>query len=343
MNPQQPASTLPALYFDGQVLKGTPVTVHNQAGQLMFFVGDARHAIALRDIQRPESFGNAPIVLELPNGALLEFDRKSSTPTLKRWNVLSLGWFEKLQYHPTQWLLISLAAVLVAAGVYMQGLPLLSKWIAFEMQHDTLSALVGDVLPELDGRIFTPSKLDEQTKAKHEQQLDSLMAGKAELAHAKLAFRSSEIGPNAFALPDGTIVLTDELLDKLPPETIPGVLAHELGHVERRHMTRRLLQHAIVGTLIAAFSGDVSFLAGTLAAEIAGQHYSREFELEADLFAIELFLEQGRDLATLELLHEKLGSLGGGAREKAGYLDSHPAAAERIQLIRDKLHKTKAQ
>ena len=96
------------MYFDGQVLKGTPVNVHSDAGQLVFFLGDTQHSVALQSIKRSESFGNAPIVLELPNGATLEFDRESSLNTLKFWNVLSLSWFEKVQYHPTQWLLISL-------------------------------------------------------------------------------------------------------------------------------------------------------------------------------------------------------------------------------------------
>lgn len=342
MNPHQHNTHLPALYFDGQVLKGTPVNVHSDAGQLVFFIDDTKHAIALSSIKRPESFGNAPIVLELPNGASLEFDRESSLNTLKCWKVLSLSWFEKVQYHPTQWLLISLVSIAFAAGLYVKGLPILSKWIAFATPQATISELMGDVLTELDGFIFDPSKLDDATKATHQQQLNLLIAGKAELSHVKLAFRSSKIGPNAFALPDGTIVLSDELLNALPPETIPGVLAHELGHVELRHMTRRLLQHAMVGSLIASFSGDVSVLISTLGTQLVAQHYSREFELEADLFAIELFAKQGRDLAALELLHEKLASMNDGASRNSSYLDSHPGANERIQLIREKQLSKKA-
>lgn len=339
MSPTQPPTTLQATYFNGQVLKGTPVNVHNNAGQLVFFLGDTKHTIALRSVKRSESFGNAPIVLELPDGATLEFDRESSLNTLKSWNALSLNWFEKVQYHPTRWLFVSLASIAFATSLYVQGLPMLSKWIAFATPQATVSALMEDVLPTLDGVIFQPSKLDEKTKAKHQQQLESLMEhseDQAELAHVKLVFRSSKIGPNAFALPDGTIVLTDELLSSLPAETIPGVLAHELGHVKLRHMTRRLLQNAMVGTLIVIFSGDVSILVSSLGTQLVAQHYSREFEREADLFAIELFVKQGRELAALELLHEKLGSLDKAGSRKTSYLDSHPGAEERIQLIREK-------
>ncbi|SMG64414.1 hypothetical protein BMETH_2401230766, partial [methanotrophic bacterial endosymbiont of Bathymodiolus sp.] len=76
------------------------VNVYNDAGQLVFLVNDTKHAFALRNIKRPESFGNAPIVLDLPNGGTLEFDRESCSSTLQSWKVLSLSWFEKVQYHP---------------------------------------------------------------------------------------------------------------------------------------------------------------------------------------------------------------------------------------------------
>lgn len=342
MSANLPPTELPALYFDGQVLKGTAVSVSNNAGQLVFFVDDTKHSVALSSIKRAESFGNAPIVLELPGGATLEFKREDCTGTLQSWNLFSLNWFEKIQYHPTQWLFISLVSIALVIGLYGQGLPLISKWIAFATPQAKVSELMGDVLTELDGFIFDPSKLNDATKATHQQQLNLLIAGKAELSHVKLAFRSSKIGPNAFALPDGTIVLTDELLDVLPAETIPGVLAHELGHVELRHMTRRMLQNALIGTAIAIFSGDVSVLISTLGTQLVAQHYSREFELEADLFAIELFVKQGRDLAALELLHEKLGSLNDGASRNSSYLSSHPGADERIQLIRESKAGTKA-
>jgi len=212
---------------------------------------------------------------------------------------------------------------------------LISKWIAFATPPAKLSELMGNVLIELDDVIFQPSNLDDQAKSTYQQQLNSLIAGRAELSHVRLAFRSSKIGPNAFALPDGTIVLTDELLNFLPAKTIPGVLAHELGHIQLRHMFRRLLQNALAGTAIAIFSGDVSVLISTLGTQLIAQHYSREFEREADLFAIELFVKQGRDLAALELLHEKLGSLDGSGSTDSSYLDSHPGAEERIQLIRE--------
>lgn len=305
------------------------------AGQLLFVLGETQHAVPLQSIKRSESFGNAPIVLELPGGATLEFERLQGLATLQSWNVISLSWFEKLQHHPTRWIFISLLSIAFAAVLYVEGLPVVSKGIAFATPQEKVTQLMGDVITKLDGVIFQPSKLTEQVKKKHREQLDSLIAGQPGMAHVKLEFRSYKLGPNAFALPDGTIVLTDELLAIFPADIIPGVLAHELGHVELRHSTRQLLQNAIAGTLIVVFSGDVSILASALGTQLVAQHYSREFELEADLFAIELFRKQGRDLALLEMLHTELGKLDGANSKSSSYLDSHPGADERIKLIRE--------
>ena len=51
------------------------------------------------------------------------------------------------------------------------------------------------------------------------------------------------IGPNAFALPSGIIMVTDELVRIAEhPEEFESVLAHEAGHMVHRHSLRMLLQ-----------------------------------------------------------------------------------------------------
>ena len=54
-----------------------------------------------------------------------------------------------------------------------------------------------------------------------------------------LLFRDGgKFGANAFALPSGKIIVTDQLASLLNDEQIVGVLAHELGHVVYRHGMR---------------------------------------------------------------------------------------------------------
>lgn len=305
-------------------------------GVLRFCLNDTEQRHPLHLISSGESFGNAPITLNLPDGAILEFDKAACEKTLRAWGVLKTGWFETALKKPVRWLGLTALATGLAALLYIQGLPVLSKWIAFAIPQTSISSWSDDVLPTLDEHLFKPSTLSETSQARYRAELAKLIQSKPEIEpHIRLVFRSSSLGPNAFALPDGTIVLTDELLDKLPPETIPGVLAHELGHIAQRHTSRHILQNAAVGVLIAVFSGDVSILASGVGIQLATQHHSREFEREADLFAIQLFIEQGRDLATLELLHQQLAALDGDkAVRESSYFDSHPGAEERIELIK---------
>lgn len=82
-----------------------------------------------------------------------------------------------------------------------------------------------------------------------------------------LQFRSS-IGPNAFALPGGTIVVTDAMVNaaaehKLTDDALIGVLAHEIGHVLHRHTTRMVVEQGVLNVGLGLALGDVSMLVST--------------------------------------------------------------------------------
>lgn len=66
------------------------------------------------------------------------------------------------------------------------------------------------------------------------------------------------------------------------------------------------------------------------------------WNLAFELKPFELFVKQGRNLATLELLHERLSSIDGSRAKNSSYPDSHPGADERIQLIRKNQQTAKA-
>jgi STE24 endopeptidase len=55
--------------------------------------------------------------------------------------------------------------------------------------------------------------------------------------------------------PSKRIVLFDTLLERLTPEEIEAVLAHELGHFKLRHVLQRVLVYFVVSFLILAFLG----------------------------------------------------------------------------------------
>ena len=75
------------------------------------------------------------------------------------------------------------------------------------------------------------------------------------------------MGANAFALPNGTIVVTDDLV-KLAEhdDELVAVLAHEIGHVVSRHALRRVLQDSGVMLLVAGITGDIVSISSLAAA-----------------------------------------------------------------------------
>ncbi len=158
--------------------------------------------------------------------------------------------------------------------------------------------------------------------------------------------------------PTRRVVLFDTLLDT-PPELVEQVVAHELGHVRRRHLARQLPVLAALSLVVLAALGALSRWEGLfsafgldgpgdpaglplalLAVEAAGAvvgpvtaWVSRAFEREADLEALELLGRPDLVEAMLRRLHVRnLADLDPGrlARAAAG----HPPAAERIAFAR---------
>jgi predicted Zn-dependent protease len=121
----------------------------------------------------------------------------------------------------------------------------------------------------------------------------------------KLNFRSGGlIGPNAFALPDGNIVLTDELVELTGGDTemIAAVLAHEIGHVEHKHSLRQIYRAAGIAGLLMLIAGDVGSGVEDVLTQGGGLlalSYSRSAESEADRRSVDLLRRSGMDPAAI--------------------------------------------
>ncbi len=152
--------------------------------------------------------------------------------------------------------------------------------------------------------------------------------------------RSDAVGANAMALPSGTIVVTDGLVEiSGHDDEIVAVLAHEAGHVRHRHGLRLLFQSSFASAGLSWLLGDVSAVAAQVSSTLLDAKYSRDFEREADAYAVGLLDENGiardhfvRMLRHLEEAAARRGTAGGGAL--LAYLSSHPVTADRIESIR---------
>ena len=98
---------------------------------------------------------------------------------------------------------------------------------------------------------------------------------------------------NAFALPGGTVVMTDAIVqaaaDKgISDDALVGVLAHEIGHVVHRHGMRMVVEQGVLNMGLGLALGDVSGVVSTGATLLTSRAYSRSHEREADCYAIAL-------------------------------------------------------
>ncbi|RVT92717.1 M48 family metallopeptidase [Sphingomonas crocodyli] len=86
---------------------------------------------------------------------------------------------------------------------------------------------------------------------------------------------------NAVALPGGQILIFRKLIDEAKsPDELAGVLGHEIGHVEKRHVMVALVRRFGLGLLIGTTGGSSDYAQALLEAR-----YSRSAEAEADDYA----------------------------------------------------------
>jgi Zn-dependent protease with chaperone function len=150
----------------------------------------------------------------------------------------------------------------------------------------------------------------------------------------RLAFRKARVA-NAFALPDGTVVLTDELVRLADhPDQLEAVLWHEAAHVAHGHGLRRVLESSVFAALAMAYYGDsdlVTAIAGGLPLVYAKSRYSRAEELEADGVALDAMRRHRKDPRHFARILAALERQRGGESRETQYFSSHPATQERIE------------
>ena len=204
------------------------------------------------------------------------------------------------------------------------------------------------VSPEREARIFDSlgsaiaEHLADGGDEVVERALEPLFARVLEQAPAlpypfKLRVLCNE-GPNAVAVPGGTVGVTSGLLARLKTENeLAFVLGHELGHFARRHHLRNLGRGVVVGVIIggllAGAGVDLSSPAGW-ALEGALKSHSREQEIEADRAGtraiVRLYGHMGGAREVLQTLSEVASE---GAMDRLDFTRTHPVGEARIAAL----------
>lgn len=205
---------------------------------------------------------------------------------------------------------------------------------------------------KIASQIFNP-KLTEGQKRTVDQlnQLTSKLVIDPKIWPYPFTFHiSSEATPNAYATVGGHIFIHRGLITSVTNATdLLGVVAHEMIHVQKRHVVKSIVQAVGIYSLLAFLVGDVSGIAAVLADQggpLLSLSYSRDLEEEADRIGMDLLVTNGIDPAglanSLEVIygyHKKLidQTPGGEVLEKLQkieILSSHPEIEKRIVNLR---------
>ncbi|TCM60244.1 Zn-dependent protease with chaperone function [Acinetobacter calcoaceticus] len=252
------------------------------------------------------SLGQKFPVIELDNDARIEF-LNSDIPewlNLKHQTFQQKIW--KLERTPVLIVFSAVVIIALAGAMLKWGIPYAAYVVAKQMPADTLSTL-GDQAEEIVIEYTEPSQLAAgQQQQIRSQYLKLIAEGKP----AKLIFRGGGlIGANALALPNNTIIMTDELVEMAhSDQEILGVLAHEQGHLIQRHSLQQAIASLGFSVIFVAITGDSSDLFTSLPVAIAGAGYSRKFEQQADLYALNLMDKKNIEVSHFANFLERLGS-----------------------------------
>lgn len=230
-------------------------------------------------------------------------------------------WIDRIGLWPAIGLFAVLAAIVLLVG------HLAPQWIAplipQRWESDLGSTMVGDF-----GTNRCASPAGNRALARLADRLDP---GVNHPGDPHITFTALNFGIfNAAALPGAQIVVFKGLLKEAPePDAVAGVLAHEIAHVRRRHVTQALIREIGIGSLIRLFASGI----GANTEQLVSLSYTRANEAQADADAIFALRRAQIDPRPIARLFDKL-ALQTGEGDQGGYaqfLQSHPVSRERAK------------
>ena len=336
-------------YFDGRTARAHRARVHVADGHLVIVGDGVQRREPLAAVQWPERTRHGARLLHLADGASLHC---RDSLAWDNWSADHAGRRDSVVVRAQQrwkWVMVSTLVLLAFVAVtYQHLLPLAARGVVALIPLTADDAIGDSALRSIDENgLMKPTTL---SGAQQQAVRDAFARAVAHLPpqdvpHYELEFRKSTIGPNAFALPGGSIVLTDELYKLVDGnlDVVVGVLGHELGHVRHRHGMRMLVQAGVLAAAAAALYGDFSTFFSQIPVLLGQANYSRAFEHEADVDSVRLMRADGISPTVMATFFVKVRQPAAGASAASApqmphipiALASHPADADRIKFFED--------
>jgi Zn-dependent protease with chaperone function len=339
-NPGQ--NDIRGLYYDGSSSRAYNVSLGMKDDECVISGDGIYKTFFASNINVSEKLDRANRILRFKDGSSCEFPESASLSALFDSLKIKDTFANHLQ-RSWRWVIVCLVSLMVVFfSGYKWGVPYVADKLAFKLPDKALIAVSRQALSTADKQFLLPSKLTPERQAQLRARLATVVFPHIQKIPTKVEFRDGgKLGANAFALPDGTIVFMDQLVNLAgSDDEIVAVFAHEAGHVAYRHGIRQLIQSSIVAIALAAYFQDISSLSAAVSGFMLQAKYSRDFEREADRYAVNVLKANnlspqllGTFLNKLEAAHGKRSGNEPGDKT-LDYISSHPSTEERMQEIK---------
>jgi predicted Zn-dependent protease len=140
---------------------------------------------------------------------------------------------------------------------------------------------------------------------------------------------------NAFALPDRQIVIYSGLITySNNPEEVAGVIAHELGHIEKNHVMKKLAKEMGLSMLVTLAGSNSGFeILKEVTRMLSSSAFDRKQEQEADDYAFDALVNANIDPENLANFLFRLSKESGDVPEELVWISTHPDSKERAAQI----------
>lgn len=325
-----------ARYYDGLTARTRLVCLSIEDGNLRVSGEGIERSSLISALRISERLGSAPRLIHFADGGFCEVRDLEGLSALLTQAGHQDGWVDRLQRHLPLVLACLAGCIVLAVSAYLWGLPWVTSVVARKLPAEIQQSIGAQTLRALDQSVLKPSRVDPSRQQAIRSRYLHLRLPEGGPQTASLLFRAAPgIGANAFTLPDGSIVVLDELVGLLNDEQLIAVLCHELGHSQNQHSFRLILERSILAAVWMAYVGDVSSVLAAAPVAVLQTRYSRGFEQEADDYAAKVLQANGMSPILLVDVLQKLE-----AQRKAigvphyAYLSTHPSSEERIRRLR---------
>jgi Zn-dependent protease with chaperone function len=291
----------------------------------------------LQDLQIDATTGTTARKLTFLNGTVFETSDYSGFEQIEG-NSRSARLHRLEQFGPHLFG-FSIACLAGAYLLWRYGLDILATLAVALTPNIVVEQIDRGTLQSIDYLLAQPSGLDkgkqDDVRLIYERLIAALPEKERGSRDFALRFRQMpSVGPNAFALPGGTMVITDDLIRQFPDkDIIAGILGHEVGHVVEEHGLRRLYRSLGAYVLVALLAGETGPLMEDLLLEgnaLLALSYSRKQEISADRFGLSLSYYAGFDPAGLKEFFEAISEK---SDQEMQWMSSHPSHENRVKAI----------